>query len=117
MDQGCVNFSSGFAKTNIYFEGWWWEGLAYPHFGMGRELQYGSSGEMLPSPCSRRSCTQAGGAARCTLIFLWVGGGTQELESRRTWEARSSLHGLHDGIEWDYCAGQRWWGCGALLRW
>lgn len=32
MDQGCVNFSSGFAKTNIYFEGWWWEGLAYPHF-------------------------------------------------------------------------------------
>lgn len=31
MDQGCVNFSSGFAKTNIYFEGWWWEGLAYPH--------------------------------------------------------------------------------------
>lgn len=32
MDQGCVNFSSGFPKTNIYFEGWWWEGLAYPHF-------------------------------------------------------------------------------------
>lgn len=64
MDQGCVNFSSGFAKTNIYFEGWWWEGLAYPHFGVGRGLQCGSSGEILPSPYSRRSCTQAGGAGR-----------------------------------------------------
>lgn len=32
MDQGYVNLSSGFAKTNIYFDGWWWEGLAYPHF-------------------------------------------------------------------------------------
>lgn len=54
MDQGCVNFSSGFAKTNIYFEGWQWEGLAYPH--LGRKLQYESSGGILP-------VLAAGGAA------------------------------------------------------
>lgn len=24
--EGLVDFYSGFAKTNIYFEGWWWEG-------------------------------------------------------------------------------------------
>lgn len=49
MDQGCVNFSSGFAKTNIYFEGWWWEGLAYPHFVWdGKKVNVGAIERFYP---------------------------------------------------------------------